>query len=419
MTDEHLRQRLSEVTALNQVSLAVCTLRDLDSVLDIVLAKATEVMRAEASSLLLLEENGGLLRFHVARGRAARDLVSRSVRVGQGLVGHVAQTGRPLISNDPYADPRFDPAFDELTGFRTRSALTVPLTGNGQVTGVLQVINKSDGTPFDDGDRELLESFAAQANVALDNARLYTETKKMAEDLRVALEHERRLTIENRKMGAFVSRHLVDEISRSREQRLALGGKTVRATILFADIVGFTRLSESLDPQETVGFLNVYMTAMTEVIEAHRGVIDKLIGDGIMAVFTDQEGEDHALRAVRAGVAMQARVCVLRRQPGELMRLAPDLRIRVGINTGRMVAGNIGSLTRMDYTVIGDDVNVASRVEAACAPGSVFITASTFEEVKDEIAATLMEPITAKNRSQPVHVYAVDVDDTARPASIG
>ena len=123
-----------------------------------------------------------------------------------------------------------------------------------------------------------------------------------------------------------------------------------------------------------------------------------------MAVFTDQEGEDHALRAVRAGVAMQARVCVLRRQPGELMRLAPDLRIRVGINTGRMVAGNIGSPTRMDYTVIGDDVNVASRVEAACAPGSVFITASTFEEVKDEIAATLMEPITAKNRSQPVHV---------------
>ena len=249
MTDEHLRQRLSEVTALNQVSLAVCTLRDLDSVLDIVLAKATEVMRAEASSLLLLEEDGGLLRFHVARGRAARDLVSRSVRVGQGLVGHVAQTGRPLISNDPYADPRFDPAFDELTGFRTRSALTVPLTGNGQVTGVLQVINKSDGTPFDDGDRELLESFAAQANVALDNARLYTETKRMAEDLRVALEHERRLTIENRKMGAFVSRHLVDEISRSREQRLALGGKTVRATILFADIVGFARLSEGLDPQ--------------------------------------------------------------------------------------------------------------------------------------------------------------------------
>src|SRR5205823_9642596 len=116
-------------------------------------------------------------------------------------------------------------------------------------------------------------------------------------------------------MGAYIPKQVVDEISRNREQKLALGGKAERLTILFADIVGFTRLAENMTPQEVVGFLNVYMTAMTDVIEAEDGLIDKFIGDGIMAIFTSASGEDdHPIRAVRAGMRMQEQLSELRRQ---------------------------------------------------------------------------------------------------------
>lgn len=145
----------------------------------------------------------------------------------------------------------------------------------------------------------------SQASGALENARLYERTKAMAEDLRQALEKERWLSIEKQKIGAYIPKQLMDDISRNREQKLALGGKTVWATILFSDIVGFTRLAETMESQQVVSFLNVYMTAMTHIIEAEGGLIDKFIGDGIMAIFTPlSEADNHALWAMRAGIRM-------------------------------------------------------------------------------------------------------------------
>jgi len=274
----------------------------------------------------------------------------------------------------------------------------------------VQVINKVGEAAFDTHDLELFLSFASQASVALDNARLYEHTRAMAVDLRDALEQERRLTIEKEKMGAYVPKHVVDEISRNREQKLALGGKTVNLTILFSDIQGFTRLSEAMEPQQVIGFLNVYMTAMTTIIEEEGGIIDKFIGDGIMAIFTaTSEDDNHALRAVRAGIRMQQKVCVLRREWETNRPELAGMQIRVGINTGEVVAGNIGSQTRMDYTVVGDNVNVASRIESVSRAGEVCISEPTYHDIAGIIAATKLEPVYVKNRVQPVHVYTVQV----------
>jgi adenylate cyclase len=400
-----LETQLVEKDAMTKVSLAMSSVMAVDRILDLIVENAKVVTRAEASSLLLLDETTGNLRFHVAKGAAAEGLASAVVKPGKGIVGHVAATGEPLLIADAYADPHFDRTMDEKTGFRTRTLLTAPMISKGQVIGVVQVVNKHGAESFDKDDLYLLEAFAAQAAVSLENARLLEATRKMAEDLRIALERERNLTIEKEKMGAYMSKAVVDEISRNREQALALGGKTVRATILFSDIKGFTSLSERLDPQETVTFLNVYMTAMTQIIEAEGGLVDKFIGDGIMAVFTEASaGEHHAGAAVRAGVKMQRRLAQMRREDP----VCTNLQMRVGVNTGDVVAGNIGSQTRMDYTVIGDNVNVASRIEGACRPDCVMVSAETWEQVKAEFPGGTAAEIRVKNRAEAVSTFLID-----------
>jgi adenylate cyclase len=407
--NETLTQRL---TALSDVSVAINSLH-VDVVLEQILDLSKEVMTAEASSLLVLDKTIGKLRFHVARGEAGAALTSVTVELGQGIAGWVAQTGEPLLIQDAYQDSRFDPSYDQRTGFRTRSILTVPISIKNEIAGVVQVINKRGDAEFDQDDLRLFQSFAGMASASLENARLFEQTKQMADDLRAALEAERRLAIEKQKMGAYIPKQVVDEISRNREQKLALGGKVVRGTILFSDIRGFTRLSENLEPQAVVSFLNEYMTAMTNIIEDEGGVVDKFIGDGIMAVFLSEDASDnHALRAARSGIRMQQRLVELERGWRSSRPELAGIQCRVGINTGEVVSGNIGSETRMDYTVIGDNVNVTSRIESNGRGGEVHLSESTYLEVKDHIAAVRLEPIHVKNRVQPVQVYAIRVNAT-------
>ena len=146
---------------------------------------------------------------------------------------------------------------------------------------------------------------------------------------------------------------------------------------------------------------------LSNIIEDEGGIVDKFIGDGIMAVFTDNEAE-HAMAAVKAGLRMQATVQSERDSWGSI---DPDLArvdIRIGVNSGRVISGNVGSEQRMDYTVIGDNVNVASRIEQACNPGEVLISLSTYEDVKLRIKSKQMDPIKVKNRDQEVLTYSVE-----------
>jgi adenylate cyclase len=406
-----LERRVSELAAMNNVALALTSVRDIKQLLAGILDKSKEVMHAEAGSVLLLDKAAGELHFEVAQGSSisTRVLKPLTVKLGQGISGYVAQTGNPVRVIDAYKDDRFDPSYDLHTGFKTRSMLAVPITLNGEIIGVLEVINKIGAESFDDHDLSLFQSFASSAGVALENARLFERITKMAEELREALEKERRLSIEKEKMGAYIPRHVIDEISRNREQKLALGGKIVTSTVLFSDIKGFTRMSETLAPQQVVAVLNVYMTAMTDIIEANGGIVDKYIGDGIMAVFAPMTATDnHALRAVQASIQMQQKLGdLVMNWERSTQTNTGMIQMRVGINTGEMVAGNVGSETRMEYTVIGDNVNVASRLESNCRPGAVFISESTYRMVEGQVQAERLEPIKVKNRMQPVQAYAL------------
>lgn len=201
--------------------------------------------------------------------------------------------------------------------------------------------------------------------------------------------------------GRYVAPEVVDMILHNRETWFK--GKKMQVTILFADIRGFTSLSEKKDPEAVITLLNEYFTLVTGIIQKHRGYIDKFIGDAIMAVFgSPVEYEDHALSAARAACEMLEKL--KRFNEGR-----PDrVDIGIGINSGEVVAGNLGSIQKMEYAVIGDNVNTASRLCSVAKKGEVIISGSTFERLKENrFECVSLSPVSVKGKSEPVKIYSL------------
>jgi adenylate cyclase len=202
-------------------------------------------------------------------------------------------------------------------------------------------------------------------------------------------------------MTAAVMNHLLDG-------KVSLGGQSLPVTVLFSDIRGFTSISEQMDPQQLVALLNEYFTEMVNIVMNEGGVVDKYIGDAIMAVFgAPVPKPDDAVNAVRAAVKMRRALADLNERL--VARGQPALRTGIGIHTGEVVAGNIGSERRMEYTVIGDAVNLASRLESNTKElgVNVLISEDTYELTKHTIETRPVRSITVKGRAQPVMTYEV------------
>jgi adenylate cyclase len=206
----------------------------------------------------------------------------------------------------------------------------------------------------------------------------------------------------------FTNRDLVE---RSLRGELSLGGEGKMATIFFSDIRSFTAISEKLTPIEVVEFLNDYMTRMVECVVKTGGVIDKYIGDSVMAVWgaSDTSGSvaQDAFNCVRAALMMRRALREFNQGRGGDKK--PLIRIGCGVNTGPVVAGQIGSRERMEYTVIGDAVNLASRTEALNKPlhTDILITEDTWNLVKDAVITEEMPPVSVKGKEKPVRMFAV------------
>jgi class 3 adenylate cyclase len=204
--------------------------------------------------------------------------------------------------------------------------------------------------------------------------------------------------------GRYVSEEVAAEIIADPERQLKLGGEKREVTVLFGDLRGFTPLAERLDPQDAVEILNVYLTHVIDSVFEHRGVLDKFRGDGFMAFFGAPIGhEDHSSSAVRCALAMQQRL------KGISFTRFPDfhLHMGIGINTGTVIAGNIGSERRTDYTVIGNEVNVAQRFESNAGPGQILITGSTYDRVKDDVEVRELGLLRVAGKQDGVMAYDV------------
>ncbi len=203
--------------------------------------------------------------------------------------------------------------------------------------------------------------------------------------------------------GRYMTRQIADHLMKSEQ---GLGGELVPVTVLFSDIRSFTSISENMDPRELLDFLNEYLSGMVESVLHHHGVVDKFIGDAIMAVFGAPlpEAED-PLHAVRAALAMREKLAKI--NEGFLARGLPEIRTGIGLHSGQVVAGNMGHSERMEYTVIGDTVNLASRLEGltkelGC---DIVVSEDLYLQVKDDVVVEPLRKIKVKGRDQEVMVY--------------
>jgi len=190
--------------------------------------------------------------------------------------------------------------------------------------------------------------------------------------------------------------------------RLTLGGERRNITVMFSDVRGFTSFSETRQPEEVVAMLNEVLSLQVNVIFHYNGTLDKFVGDEVMAFFgapSNKHVNDHALVAVRTAIDIQAKMDELRQKLTQDAKAA--IQIGIGINTGDMVVGNMGSAQRMDYTVIGDNVNLGARLCAAAGKGEIIISESTYEMVADHVVAEKLEPITVKGKVKPISIYRV------------
>jgi adenylate cyclase len=218
--------------------------------------------------------------------------------------------------------------------------------------------------------------------------------------------------------GMHVSPAVVTEILKQDDPRgtLALHGKRVKATIFYSDIRGFTAMSESMTPEQIYDQLNEYFEEMCKIVFKYGGYVDKFIGDCVMAVFSaPYQTPDDARNAVTSAVKQQEKILELSaRWKAEGKK---EFTVGMGVNTGEVVMGNLGSSSRMNYTVIGDNVNVAARLYNVAKGGEIIISETTYEECKDIIEVEPLEPVLVKGKNRPLEIYNVTALKTAAEAT--
>jgi adenylate cyclase len=205
-------------------------------------------------------------------------------------------------------------------------------------------------------------------------------------------------------LNRYVAEEVTEAILIDPEKHLRLGGETRDVTVLFADIRGFTRFTEQHTAAQTVETLNHIFAELTRVIFKQHGTFDKYMGDAIMAFYgAPFPGPDDPLRAVQTALEMRSVFEGLRAQSDELR----DLGLGIGLHSGEATVGNVGSETVMDYTVIGDTVNVAQRLQEGARSGEILISAATYARVGEHVVAKLLETRPIRGRTESVTVYAL------------
>jgi class 3 adenylate cyclase len=208
-----------------------------------------------------------------------------------------------------------------------------------------------------------------------------------------------------RAFSRYVAREVVTEILKDPD-KIVLTGERREVTVLFCDVRGFTSISERLSPEEVVSLLNAFYTLMIDATFKHDGTLDKFLGDGVMAVFgAPIFHSDHSVRALRTALAMQAGIRELSAR--RVAEGKAPLKIGIGVNAGSAVAGNVGTEARMEYTVIGDSVNLAARLESYAKAGQILISGDTYALVKHAIDGRKLGPMKVRGKEDEIDVYEV------------
>jgi len=353
-----------------------------------------KIMSVDRAVLLLVNEKTGLLEpkaYKFSNPNATADLNFYSRKI----TNFVLQQEIAIISADTSLDNRFDSS-QSIIQQSIQAAMCTPLKPRDRAIGVLYVDNLSHGHAYHKEDLEFLSSLANQAAIAIENANLYRNMQS---------EVIRRTKLE-RFFPAAVSQRIEEgwDLNRIIEAEV---------TALFSDISGFTEMTSQMQPRKVLEFLNEYFKVMVEdTVFPFGGTLEKYIADALLAVWgSPYQKEDDAIMAVNAAIAMQ---WAMRKLNEDWIEQGRDLQIQIhiGLNTGMVAAGNIGSENLIQYTNIGDTMNVASRICTAAKAGEVFISESTLAKISHcNLPIQKLEPIMVKGKEDPLQLYRVCWED--------
>jgi adenylate cyclase len=357
----------------------------------------SQAARAKGVVVLLPDDNGALAPRVVKQRRP-----DEKMQLSRTVIDYVVRNKAALTTEDASADERFARG-ESVLRFDLKAVLCVPLVkrnADGSAGDVIGVLYLTRDLPFTNTERDLVAALAHLIAMGLERSRLREEFAA-AERTRRSLE---------RFHAPDVVRRLMMESSQG-VHRDGLFLEPLTATVLFCDLAGFTTFCEHHEPEQVGTLLNSYLGTMTETVFAWGGTVDKFIGDAVMCIFgAPFSSPDDALRAVRCAVDMRRNFRALVRS-GAVGEDARALDVHIGVNTGKVVAGTVGSPRRMEYTALGDTVNTAARLEGVARTGQIVIGPATAALVHTQVPLRAMGAHQLKGKGAGVELYEVPDDD--------
>jgi adenylate cyclase len=385
----------------SQAAKALLASRSLDELLEKIMDLVFDVLPAERGFVGLIEPGQSE---PVPRIMRTRTGYAEKITISRSIASTAIHERNAILVIDAPSDPRFQEQQSILL-MKIRSAMCAPLYHEGNVQGLIYVDTQSATSFFDQDALEMLATLAVLAAVGVQQTRLREE---IAREQKIR-EH----------LGRYSSPAVVEQIIRTAggTGAIEMHAEEREVSVLFCDLTGFTAMAESMAPTEVTRLLNSLFDRLTQVIFRLEGTLDKFMGDAIMAVFgAPLAQDDHAVRAVTAAMHMQAELTAFNQTLGD----GREIRMRIGINSGPVVAGDVGSPQRKEYTVIGDTVNVASRLESSvAAPGQVVVGPSTCALVQHCYQCEALPPAALKGKALRIQPYLVRgplaEEETVRP----
>jgi len=388
--DFHLNQKnYRKLQAMLKVSTAVANLFDLQELINELMNVIFTETNASRGFMMLYNTDQNIPTLVPVAVRKLHS-TDEDITVSSTLINIVVQQKKALLSSDLLNDERFNMG-QSIIANQIRSCMVAPLSYQNEILGIIHLDSNVITTIFTQDDLELLIAIANQAAVCIKNAHL---VKKITEE-----ENKRS------KLAQYFPPEQVTLLMKDQLQ-ITLGGKTEDVTIIFCDIRSFTKISEGMNAEGVMNFLNDFFSVMTEIVFRNGGMVDNFMGDCILAVFGGPFlNERHQESAVLAAIEMQKAQIELNKRFEQEGR--KTFQIGIGIHSGEVSRGNIGSVQLKKYTVIGSNVNVCSRLCSVAKAGQILVSTSTHQALPPTIQTEQLDPVIVKNVTEPLIPYRV------------
>jgi adenylate cyclase len=392
-----LRRDYEKLRASYEVMRAIGVQLEVDQILTKIIDAAFQLVPADRGIVLLYDENKELKPSCVRTKKAQSE--GEEVKISTTIIEEVLRDKAAVLSSDASVDARFSNAHSIIMQ-GIRSSMAVPLLHGGEVFGIMLLDSQIAANAFTEKDLQLFQNVANQAAIAIQNSLF---AKKLEAEA-VTRERFQRL------LSPAIAEQVV-----SGNVEVKKYGELRETTVLFSDIRGFTSMSEKSDAQIIVDMLNEYFERMVELIFEYEGTLDKFVGDEIMALFGAPVAHPNdPYRAVKTARRMMEVLEEFNQE--RAARGEKAIQIGIGINTGEVIAGYLGSSRALEYTVIGDAVNTGARLCSAAKAGEILISEHTYAKVKDYFAVEELPPTHVKGKEAALKIYRV-VGDIAAPAA--